>query len=83
MPLRGVSCTGIGDQRHQVAEITCITHRRTDALISEQPADDQKVNTEVAQNIVNVGRNEDTRRGLRKYDFIFYGSDFTEDLSIP
>jgi hypothetical protein len=66
MPIFGIGGTCIGDQGNQVAEVTCIAHRKADTLIGKKPAYNKEIDTKVAQNIMNVGRNKDARRGLRE-----------------
>ena len=60
VPLLGMGGTGIGDQRNQITQIAGVPNRRADALICQQATGNQKVDTEIAQNIVNVGGDENT-----------------------
>ena len=39
VPFGAVSGAGIGDQGDQIAQVACIPHRRTDALVRQQAAD--------------------------------------------
>ena len=83
MPNFGIGGTCIGDQGNQITEVTCITHCRADTLVGQKPTDDKEFDTEIAQDIVNVGRNKYARRGLREDDFVIQWFDLIKNLSIP
>ena len=61
MPLLGMRGAGIGDQGYEIPQVAGVSHRRANALVCQQAADNEKVDTEIAQDIVNVGGYEDTR----------------------
>ncbi len=58
VPLMGVCGAGIGDQGDQIAEITGITYRGADALISEHAADHKVSYPKIPENIMDVGGNK-------------------------
>lgn len=49
----------ISHKGHQIAIVARIPHRRIDALIRQQPADNEVLNAEIAQHIMDVCRDED------------------------
>ena len=49
--LLGMSSAGIGDQGHQVTQITGVSHCRTDALICQQTADNEKIDIKVTEDV--------------------------------
>src|SRR5580700_4582891 len=58
MPLGGQGDAGIGGDRHQVAQVTRVTHGRVDTLIGQAACDDQRSGAEITQHVVDVGRDE-------------------------
>ena len=48
-----VSGTCIGDQRHEIAKIAGVAHRRIDALVGEESRDDEGADAEIAQHIID------------------------------
>ena len=74
---------GVGGHRHQVPEIAGIAHRRVDALIGQHAGDDQRPHAEIAQHVVDVGRDEHGRRRLRQHDLVVDRRDRVQHLRIP
>ncbi len=83
MALPAVCGTGIRDQGHQVTQVTGIAHRRADALVGQKSAYNQKVDSQIAENVVDVSGNKHARRGFGKLHFIIERFDLIEHLSIP
>ena len=82
MALRGLRRAGIGGHGHEVPQVAGIAHRRVDALVGEHARDDQGPRAEIAQHVVEVGRDEHRRGGLGKHHFIAGGREFVDHVRV-
>src|SRR5579871_6947683 len=74
--------TRIGRDRHEVAQVARVAHRRVDALVRETAGDDQVAHAQVAQHVIDVGRDEYGGGGFREHDLVGSWLDLREHLGI-
>jgi len=72
--LGAVRCAGIRYQCHEIAEITRVAHRTLDALVGHHSRHDQRPHPEVAQYIIDIGRDEDAARRLAEDHLVSTGA---------
>src|SRR5215813_8876485 len=61
-----VGGAGVGDERNQITEITGVAYRALDTLVGHHTRHDQRAHPEIAQYIIDIGRDEDAARSLAK-----------------
>src|SRR5260370_6889377 len=83
MPYRAVGGAGIGDEGDEIAEIATVAHRALDALVGDDARYHQMARAEVAQHVIDVGRDEDIRGGLGNDHFIWPGGEGVDHLAVP
>ena len=52
MALQAMRGAGIGDKGHQVAKIAGVTYRMIDALVGEEPGNNEKAYPQIPQHII-------------------------------
>ena len=71
VPLSAHGRTGIGGDRRRIAEIAGLpANRGLDALVRHHAAQDQVPRAEVAEDIIDIGRDEHAGRGLGDDDLV-------------
>src|SRR5262245_54674810 len=83
MAFGAVGSAGVGHLGYEIAEIAGVANGRLDTLIGNDPADHQLPYPEVAENIVDVSRNEHAGRGLRQPDLVGCRSELIDDPAVP
>ena len=61
MPLLAVGQAGIGRLRHEIAEIAGIANGGFDALVGDEPGYDELPDAEIAQDVIDMCRDENAR----------------------
>src|SRR5205085_7248505 len=83
VPRSAVGCAGIGRDRDEITEIAGVAHRRVYALVGQDAGDDQGAYAEVAQHVVDIGRDEHRGRGLRDHDLVLCRADLVQYPGVP
>ena len=70
MPFGRRRHAGVSHAGHEPATVRRVPHRHVHALVGHDPAHDEGADTEVAQDVIEVGGIEDPRRGLGQEDLV-------------
>ena len=83
MAFGGAGRAGVGNERHEIAEVASVADSALDALLGHDPGDHQRAHTEIAQYKVDIGRDKDVARRLAKNHLVFSRGDGVQHLPVP
>ncbi|VTZ65360.1 hypothetical protein EMEDMD4_790384 [Sinorhizobium medicae] len=79
----GIGAAGIRHECHQIVEVAGVTHCRFHALVCHKAAQYDLFDAQVTQQIVDMGRHEDTRGAFRQDDLVLERLELVDDLAVP
>ena len=82
MAIGAVGGAGIRHEGNEIVEIARVADCALDARVRHYPGDDQRSYAEIAQYVIDIGRDEDTARRLSEDHLVVGRSDFVDHLGI-
>ena len=82
MAIGAVGGAGIRHEGNEIVEIARVADCALDARVRHYPGDDQQSYAEIAQYVIDIGRDEDAARRLSEDHLVVGRSDFVDHLGI-